>query len=466
MSCQRAMLLAVERAYPQSLDAAQRLIRLQLAHVGVRVQVHIGRTDHRGAIARTEPRGRAELPHFRPHDARIEGQRDQGGIAPLPVARPVLVRSQLEERLRARIERVQLFATNRPSAVGNPCPLFEVDRIQGGTEPRPMSGGAAEVMQARGLERIVRQTDALTVVQVLHRRLVVETAAFEQQDLVPRADPFQRHADAGRAGAHDAQVGFEHAAVRKGSSVDMHGETSGGGAVREKGEEGALARLSYRDHPSLQHHRPSDREVLLDQTGDGWGPRSRCENGRVQRLHLILAGHERAVPQSDLTHRLRSDQGEEIRLRQRQQVDCGVGAGPTRPTDQARQRTGGTHTEEPAPVHAHVRNTSVLTYRNPESMMIVPTVAPAPSRFATCSAATMLAPLEVPAKMASSRARRRAIALASSEATMKISFTSSRLQSGGMNPIPMPSIWCELDGFPESTADSAGSTPATCNRGL
>src|SRR5437870_2415296 len=382
MSCQRAMLLAVERAYPQSLDAAQRLIRLQLAHVGVRVQVHIGRTDHRGAIARTEPRGRAELPHFRPHDARIEGQRDQGGIAPLPVARPVLVRSQLEERLRARIERVQLFPTNRPSAVRNPCPLFKVDRIQGGAEPRPMSGGAAEVMQARGLERIVRQTDALTAVEV------------------------------------------------------------------------------------LQHHRPSDREVLLHQPGDRWGPRSRCENGSVQRVHLILARHERAVPQSDLTHRLRSDQGKEIRLRQRQHVDCGVGAGPTRASGQACQRTGGTHTEEPATVHAHVRNTSVLTYRNPESMMIVPTVAPVPSRFATCSAATMLAPLEVPAKMASSRARRRAIALASSEATMKISFTSSRLQSGGMNPIPMPSIWCEPDGLPESTADSAGSTPATCNRGL
>src|SRR3989449_2961365 len=250
------MLLAVERAYPQSLDAAQRLIRLQLAHVSVRVQVHIGRTDHRGAIARTEPRGRAELPHLRPHDARIEGQRDQGGIAPLPIARPVLVRSQLEERLRARIERVQLFPTNRPSAVRNPCPLFKVDRIQGGAEPRPMSGGAAEVMQARGLERIVRQTDALTAVQVLHRRLVVETAAFEQQDLVPRADPFQRHADARRAGAHDAQVGFEHAAVRKGSSVDVHGGMSGGQSERR--EKRALWRASVTEttHPCSTIVRP------------------------------------------------------------------------------------------------------------------------------------------------------------------------------------------------------------------
>src|SRR5437879_842595 len=438
MSCQRAMLLAVERAYPQSLDAAQRLIRLQLAHVGVGVHVTLGLTAHRGAIARTEPRGWAERPHFRPHDARIEGQRDQGGIAPLPVARPVLVRSQLEERLRARIERVQLFPTNRPSAVRNPCPLFEVDRIQGGAEPRPMSGGAAEVMQARGLERIVRQTDALTAVEVLHRRLVVETAAFEQQDLVPRADPFQRHADASRAGAYDAQVGFEHAAVRKGSSVDVHGGMSGGGSVREKGEESTLARLGYRDHPSLQHHRPSDREVLLDQPAVRCGPRSPCENGSVQRVHVILARHERAVPQSDLTHRLRSDQGKEIRLRQRQQVDCGVGAGPTRASGQACQRTGGTHTEEPAPVHAHVRNTSVLTYRNPESMMIVPTVAPAPNRFATCSAATMLAPLEVPAKMASSRARRRAIPFASPEATTKIPSTPAPLPNSRTNPNPAP----------------------------
>src|SRR5437773_2940652 len=139
-----------------------------------------------------------------------------------------------------------------------------------------------------------------------------------------------------------------------------------GGSVREKGEESALARLGYRDHPSLQHHRPSDREVLLDQPGDRWGPRSPCENGSVQRVHVILARHERAVPQSDLTHRLRSDQGKEIRLRQRQQVDCGVGAGPTRASGQACQRTGGTHTEEPATVHAHVRNTSVLTYRRSE----------------------------------------------------------------------------------------------------
>ena len=37
----------------------------------------------------------------------------------------------------------------------------------------------------------------------------------------------------------------------------------------------------------------------------------------------------------------------------------------------------------------------------------------------------------------------------------------SRLRSRGMNPIPIPSIWCDPEGFPESTADSVGPTAAT-----
>ena len=93
--------------------------------------------------------------------------------------------------------------------------------------------------------------------------------------------------------------------------------------------------------------------------------------------------------------------------------------------------------------------------------MIVPTVALCPRRLATRSAATTLAPLDVPPNMASSRARRRAIALPSSVLTASISSTSSRLQSAGTNPIPIPSILCEPGDFPASTADSAGSTATT-----
>src|SRR6058998_2795013 len=146
-----------------------------------------------------------------------------------------------------------------------------------------MSGGAAEVMQARGLERIVRQTDALTAVEVLHRRLVVETAAFEQQDLVPRADPFQRHADAGRASAHDAQVGFEHAAVRKGSSVDVHGGMSGGGQS-ERREKRALWRASVTEttHPCSTIVRPTAKSCSTSPAIDGG-------HGRAARMAAYSA---------------------------------------------------------------------------------------------------------------------------------------------------------------------------------
>jgi len=93
--------------------------------------------------------------------------------------------------------------------------------------------------------------------------------------------------------------------------------------------------------------------------------------------------------------------------------------------------------------------------------MIVTTVARGPSRSATRRDATTFAPLEEPAKIASSRASRLAIAFASSVATVTISSTSSGFQSGGMKPIPIPSILWDHEGFPDSTADSAGSTATT-----
>ena len=66
----------------------------------------------------------------------------------------------------------------------------------------------------------------------------------------------------------------------------------------------------------------------------------------------------------------------------------------------------------------------------------------------------------------SSRARRRAIAMASSADTCSISSTSSGSHSGGMNPIPIPSIRFDPVSPPERTADSAGSTATTRNPDL
>lgn len=84
-----------------------------------------------------------------------------------------------------------------------------------------------------------------------------------------------------------------------------------------------------------------------------------------------------------------------------------------------------------APAPPTARNRSVLRYLSPESHISVTTVAPGPSRRPTAIAASTFAPDDVPAKSPSSRASRRAIALASSVATGTISSNSSGSQSGG-----------------------------------
>ena len=90
--------------------------------------------------------------------------------------------------------------------------------------------------------------------------------------------------------------------------------------------------------------------------------------------------------------------------------------------------------------------------------MMVATVAGGPSCLVTRIAATTFASDDGPVKIPSSRANRRVISFASSAVTVWISLTSSGCHNGGTNPMPMPSILWEPDGFPDSTADSAGST--------
>src|SRR2546425_2523702 len=95
--------------------------------------------------------------------------------------------------------------------------------------------------------------------------------------------------------------------------------------------------------------------------------------------------------------------------------------------------------------------------------MMVVTIAFGSSLLATWRDATMLAPDDVPTNKPSSFANLRAIAFASSDETGMISLTWPGSHRGGMKPIPIPSMLWDPVGFPESTADSAGSTADTCS---
>lgn len=101
--------------------------------------------------------------------------------------------------------------------------------------------------------------------------------------------------------------------------------------------------------------------------------------------------------------------------------------------------------------------TSVSRYFKPESTAIVTTVAPAPSRSATRSAATTFAPVEAPAKIASSRQPPRHL----------VSIGRwDRLEPIGVGRIPErrdepdadPSIRCPPVTPCDRIGDSAGST--------
>jgi hypothetical protein len=72
--------------------------------------------------------------------------------------------------------------------------------------------------------------------------------------------------------------------------------------------------------------------------------------------------------------------------------------------------------------------------------MIVATVLCFPILYATLMEATTLAPVEVPANIPSSLASLLAMVMASSVLTVKIPSTKSGCHTGGINPMPIPSI--------------------------
>src|SRR6185437_3945362 len=99
------------------------------------------------------------------------------------------------------------------------------------------------------------------------------------------------------------------------------------------------------------------------------------------------------------------------------------------------------HSESPLRIYdLTLRYRSVLTYFRPESIISVTTLAPGPSFFVTRIAACTFPPEDVPAKIPSCRANCGAISLASAVFTDLISSTAFASHSGGVYPMPIPSM--------------------------
>ncbi len=174
------MLFPVEHAHAKTVDRRESIVRIDLADVGVSVEVNAMRVDDRISIPGAEPpRRQTELPHLGPDRVRIEWQCLELLIALHPVARVVVVWSEVENLLGAGVEWVEVLTTDRPAAVRHPGSSLEIDRIIRRAETGPVAGGAAEVMKSRRLQRIIGLPDDLAAIEILHLRLEIESTARE-----------------------------------------------------------------------------------------------------------------------------------------------------------------------------------------------------------------------------------------------------------------------------------------------
>src|SRR4051794_15722704 len=115
-----AEFLAVEAAHSHTLHRAQSFVGLDLDDIGIRIEVDVGRLDDVVAVPRAEAGRRTELPHLGLKRRRVGEERNALGVAVFPVAGLVLVGSELENLLRAWIERIEILASNRPATVWDP----------------------------------------------------------------------------------------------------------------------------------------------------------------------------------------------------------------------------------------------------------------------------------------------------------------------------------------------------------
>jgi hypothetical protein len=85
-----------------------------------------------------------------------------------------------------------------------------------------MIGGTAEIMEASGFKGIIFLPGGLTCVKVLDLVVIIESAAFQKNDLKGRVVPFQSDAETCGACADNAEITFYEGIVRKMSGIYMH----------------------------------------------------------------------------------------------------------------------------------------------------------------------------------------------------------------------------------------------------
>jgi len=139
--------------------------------------------------------------------------RIRAGDADSTAARSSVCRTTPAGRAAALLRRTTGHWAGLLSALWEPIDLTN-DQVGSRGEQTPVQcpSVSARNAAARPMQGVVRQTDRSRRVAGLARRLVFETAPSSRRR-ARRANPLQGHADAQPRRPHDAQVGFQHAAV-------------------------------------------------------------------------------------------------------------------------------------------------------------------------------------------------------------------------------------------------------------
>src|SRR4051812_38939111 len=202
--CSRVDLLPVETADANRLYRAQPIVGFDLDDVGVGVEMDVGRFDNLVSIFGPEASRWTELPHLGGEGARVANKRNATSVAHRPIGGIVLVGTEIENCLGARVKRIEILTTNWPAAVRYPIALLEIDVIVRRAETGPVIGGATEVVERSGLQWKIRLSNNLAAIQILHLLLELESPALEEQNLQRSVGEFAGDGDARRSGANDA----------------------------------------------------------------------------------------------------------------------------------------------------------------------------------------------------------------------------------------------------------------------
>ena len=139
----------------------------------------------------------------------------------VPHALVVDLAVDLQESLRAPVERLELVLPQRPAAVRHPRPPVQRARVEREALARPQgSGPAQEPAAALGQRR--RSSPRLALVQALGRGAAPAPAALEHDHLGAAVEELVGDRDAGRAGADHAHVGLKLRSVLQAPEVIYH----------------------------------------------------------------------------------------------------------------------------------------------------------------------------------------------------------------------------------------------------